>query len=744
MRLPGINYTGRGVQSLGREDIRLPAMKEGRRADALHSTYRGIAEVAEDQAEKFLARQRRLEEQDRTEKMAQRRRELATEFEEKTYYDLDELPADLEVTRTQKSFDEDWNEIEVERTRIPGYEVKAAIFDYQMRALAKQLAYGFTNQDQASQWLHQQTMMIERAHQTISVEMVAEQQRTIQLKHVEDMQAQIEERRYDLARYTIDSMEVSDEVKAPMYRKLENIIETDQYDMILADLEQPFARNELEAGLAFVTAEDEDYYGSNGTLSPDARRTYANAFRSAINKLDNRDSAVNDRARNILRVQMVEAMKQLASGQMQDPRDINSMIAEAMTMKGLEDEAYKLQLQMGAYELFSEMASGPSGMSITAMEEARQIAARNGDRPQAMMYRMAIDLAKAQAESRKTDSVTYAERWEAMPRSSLTRANMADVAPNRIKAYNAGQIQHLMKPAEKAAIVHSLTKMPLQERMVMARQRVEAFGPQSHTALEELGQAGMSAPVLMAGQMMASGDVVTAEYVMNGLGLAEADTNGRFLKDQKDDVNIFIDEKLLGVGVSDSRRQEAYRSGIELTYRALAHMYGKQPGVYDEKLLAAATEMVLTDRVHEWKGQTVELPPGWKAAEWDDYWNDIPHDLFAEKYQPTNYNGTSIPKDLESGKLAPVYVGDGSYYLFNMTDNPPRAIFRKAQGDETGPQVLEFTPDRADVYRMPVIPLPPIAQPQRRQVEREDRSGRSRRSNREIMMKRNPNGTPEF
>ena len=689
MKLPGYKYGG--VQSLGRENIHLPAEKQRARGRAMSMMADAVGGTANQMANDYMERRNKRELQQFDEEMATHGTTVSASFKDKYYYRPDEIPEDIDVERTYQTFDDDYNTITVNRDKIPGHEIKPALFRRQMKAKAEQLAARFTDQRLASDWLHGQNMLIEKKFSALTEIMVDEQRKVVQIERMESMQSAIKERRYDHARIHISRMEKSEAFKSKLTAKLDTIIETDTYDMAIAELDRPA----LEASLNFVLAEDADYYGSQGMLDPDQRRVYATALRSAIAKLDTQEKAVSDGQRELLRMRIMENIRQLASGQFVNPDVVSALIDEGYASKGLLAESTELGYQYQAYSIVAKnVASGqPPSATIAQLEEAQAVANRQGNDRQAHIYRMAADMARTQQALSEDNSIAYAEQWGGLPRSTLTLKNMGDIGPKRVELLHSGAVRHLMKPEEKDRLNYYLTKGSLQERMTAAQKVVKAFGPEARRAMDELGQRGLAAPIYAAGILFSEGQDREAEYVIRGLELAESDTGGKFLKGQAEDIDLFITEQTQYAFSADADKNAAMRQGISLIYRALVTDHGEMPGVLHEKLLDQASQMVLNNRVTEWKGTMVELPPNWSVDDWEHYWGHIPTDLFTTKYKPTKYNGTRIPKDIESGKIRPLHVGNGEYFLFNMDESPPRAISTKT---DDGPEPLLFKPDMQD------------------------------------------------
>lgn len=697
MKLPGTRRIG--VQSLGRESIHLPAQVQHAENRAITDTYSGLSQISNQFAAEYIRRQNELEMDNGDELMGTEQTDTVTSFKDKQYYTLNEIPEGIGIRRTQKSFDEDYNEIVVPRNRVPGYEVKAGIYKHRMLARAKQIANGFTDQRVGSKWLHGQTQMIEENHRNLTVEMLEEQRHTIQKGREEAYENFVTEQNYELARNVIAAMEIDDAKKAQYTRNLEQRIETDTYDGVLADLEDPYARNALETGLAFVTAEDEHYYSSMGTLDAAKRRTYASAFRSALKMLDNLDNERSKKDLELLRMRLAEMNKQILNGDVVNPQLVAELNNLASVHPELTSERYKMQFAHVAREAAASTASNPAAGKVLA-EEARVIAHQQGQYDALHTARIWSDMADTQVQEKADDSVTYNEKWMGLFPTHLNKENMADIGPYRSQLVQMGSTQHYLKKPERRDIIYSLNEGGIKQRMMTAKQVVKAFGEGSPEVMQELGQAGLSGPILVIGTLLADDQVLEAEYVMRGQELAEADKGGKFMKDQQDRVDRFITEQLGQAFAADPERKDAFHAGVALAYRTIVNDKGGAPGVFDKKSLREAAGLVLGGRVHQWKGITVELPPWADGNDWDNWFKKIPHDHFSTHYKFHKYNASAILRDLNEGDLRPVHVGQGEYFLFNMKDTPPRAIHRKPSLGETGPQIFLFKPLREHTLEM--------------------------------------------
>lgn len=352
MKLPDLRYGG-APESLGRENIALPAQLASARADVAGEVSKLVTESI-DRWDKEQLRQADVN-------TANRMLDFEGANQGKSFYNGRDLPDEIPDSVRRKTVDGK----EVWRDNIPAYEVYPTLLQMEQEKVLSEEAEGIGIPGSRERWLEEKSVA---ANQKLSAAFIAAQKSQadqIQSLEFEDIQAAIQNRRYGMAAELIKEYSGSDVDRKKMRADLLERQEMDAYETLMVN-EDVAGMNRALHGLA-----NQDK--AKSALSATKQRQYAKLMRSELKRIDANEKKEELGARAAEEVDRLRSLDLTDAEQLEQARGMagsQDYIDETVKRLKIRQAEAKAQeadkLKVKVQDFWSEFLKAPDPSMISA------------------------------------------------------------------------------------------------------------------------------------------------------------------------------------------------------------------------------------------------------------------------------------------------------------------------------------------------------------------------------------------
>ena len=684
MKLPGISYEY-GVQSLGRQSVDNFLRASAEKTRAVMTAFDVSAGLMDKYATEYRARQIRIGTEKAALGMAQAESDFAKRNAGKVYYKASEVPEGIDIRRTTTSLDPDGNEIEGERTDIPAYEVRPDMYkrfmDKQINALAQNIPEG----QERDSWVRTQGEALEEVYGRFIVSSMNEQKKAHQDIRVANYKLALGDEKWDNARVIVSHMEVSEPEKRVYYDEVNKEQEMSSYNHSHMDGNVDRMYEQIESLQA------DTYAGMFNKSERDKIITY---LLGGISREQNKNATADAVAKSLFMADMRDAQNILGEGRTLTPQMMFSLESRAHLYPGQAGQMRNVIDDFNAQQQVMGMIA--DNFNFSEIETAIQkglLQNMEGD---------IHDLSRSHAQQKMLDQmkslyaknpVAFAEQYLGYDIIPVTPKNIAKTGKQRIALRNAmverfGAVDTILKPSERANWIDFLNNASVANKMDAAKGMFSAMGNDAGAVIEELVSEGAARSFLMAGDAINRGNHAAAKAILLGEEAAKANPN--YTKGIMADLDIAVTKAVGQTYGSNFDLGQANKAAVLNAYIGLATMEGVPPGIYKSDIMKRATNIVLKDKIHEFKGHPLELPPNFTADGFDSWMRNVHSSYFQNWNFGNGWSAQKVWTGVQNGSLYMQSVGPGKYHLINGRTG--QAIFDYAE--PKNPTVLIFTLDK--------------------------------------------------
>ena len=661
MRLPDIKRRY-GVQSLGREDIYGPL----REAAAVSQAIGVTVDVIQEAAGTYLQNKYDQEIDDNNLALSKEMGEWEAKHRDREYYHSDEIHPDIDVPRTEKIVDDQGNETEIVREKIPKYEVYPHMFKKKAEAAIGAKGANFTSDRVGKAWLQKQRATADMQFQKITLKALDSQKVVIRNMSKQNIEEALVAGKYDMARALAERYKGTPDEVGELHRLINYREETDNYDMLLMH-ETPENLPFIEDMISFL-GDDERY---NGELNIPERLGYQLKFRHAKSRITSADQAdqqlqiklakknaddMIEALDNVLNIDVEEFNRAFFEVQHHDP--IRAMkLVESMSFW---EEAHKIGTMLPATRdaYLNEMESVPQSPQAANMikklrTHSNNLMARaNND---TMSYGRDMGLYKLTPAPRRDAEAGSYGKW------LIERNNNDDKARN-ITGTSTG----LYSRSELPSVMEEIDSMNIQQKMARFGE-ISALGSDAYKVYEQLKLTGQANTFALAGQLFADGDKLASRAVLKGAEIRANEPD--LLGPVKQELIPLIKEEIGNVYGGNALHRRATTEGVLNAYAFLKNrnsmVSGKFDADVDTDLIDEAIQMV-TGGLLEYNDSMIEPPVrSMRQREFEGWLDDLHPSYIQSLGRADRYPASSLLNHIRSGKLKLINVAQGQYALYD-------------------------------------------------------------------------------
>jgi len=678
MKLPGIQQRT-GVQSLGRENINLPAARADAESAVTTAATGLVADVAE-AAKEYDDYRTRMQMDQANQNLVNRDAEWRAEHEGREFYESRELPPEIAG--------------DDERERIPAYEVQHELYNMAMQSWIDEESVGIKRKRDREFWTAEKDT-VRNEHYGKAIGQARSKQLEFDRKRQDaNYEDAITRGQWDRAiaigqEYPADDVTRETLVKGA---RTEKELSVYRESMRLEDVES------MQEHIQYLN--EQDY---NGQLDSAQRLQMVKAMEREIAAMQTRGTATANAERANYKDEVNKAVDYMMDGGIYPPEYTDSLLkrGQALYKPGEAHEYQDLEAAIRfSYEV-NQFNMGSEAQRAAMLKDMKAGISNAQDSERYQAFSKAHENAKAAVNS---DMMAFAEKTGVaretpiVPNPQLVQGT--NVSPfslsleERMREYEVAAQQYgfgqgPLKANEVSVISSMIQQSEPAQQFAMLQQIENALGDKSEIVFEQLNTE-MKGSWPHAGKMFGMGNITAARHVIDGSSMRKADP--KLIGETKS--NLYMDlTDLAGpiYGLDVSARSSFNESVLDM-YAYIATTEGLEPGAYDTDVLERAVERVTGGGMIEYNGYNI-VPPAYGLG--PNTFNDWADNIMPAHIEALGgvigMSNDDVAEVIREGDYRLVNVGASSFALQYNGSGQPTGTFlmNKTTGE---PFIIDYTP----------------------------------------------------
>lgn len=688
MKLPGIEYS-KPVHGLGRENVGALLAASTSKVNAVKAATGVASGLINKYVTEYQERQMQIGFETAALGMAQAQSDFIRKNGDRSTYKASELPDSIDVQRTRNTLSNAGEEMEVERTDIPAYEVRPEIYKDYMEKQVRLQAQNIPGKREQDAWISKQLIGVEEGYGSMLVSSIAEQKKVVHAKRTAQYKMALEEQKWDVANEIVNNMEITPEEKAVFLQEVDETQEMSAYRMNHANLDVEAMRSNID----YLLSEDYDVTGNFDSKERDQIVTF---LRSGIASAGSKSDAEDKIAKSILSSHVSRLGSIVAEGQDASPDMIQDLWSRALRLGSTEmaGRINNIMIDQEALTGVKEMLAQP-GVNFAEMETGVQSFIQDQEKlndPESLIKAHAMrKMFDGMVTMYDNDPVKFAETYLNIPVTPLSPKNIGKVGQERFHLYQSlkerfGYAKSPLSDQEQNIFVDAIRNNGAAQNMALAEGMYAAFGDEVGPVLEDLGQKGAGMNFMVAGDAVSRGNLVGAKLVFEGAEMAATDP--KYTEGFLNDLERSAEDLLQTTYRANLDKHLANKRSLVNAYYALAKAEGVRAGVWDKGVMERAARVLLGNKTLEYSDYMMEVPTDHTPDTLKRWLRDT-HHSYMDKWKLGNgWSSKKVWEGLtETGDFQFVAVAPNTYYI--MDSDTGQALFDYSAGRGKG-QPLQF------------------------------------------------------